>query len=465
MDANAPAFALPPSAFSEGAFVGGMFANSGAGGGGDSPVLLLSLDASSLVLANNDPVALWPDDSGNARDVANATNRPVYKSDAGNGLPGVSFNGSAWLENSVANLPANAGRGLTVLVVGKRVGGAGGPVLTLRRSTKYLNTGLLTYAGTHYVSGDGVNTEHNQIIANMSFADNWFVCAWRYLGAESATDIFANGVLKSITAGTQGFETGSTGFQLGKNASGQFWNGYLSNVIVYDRALYDSILNSEASALAAEYGQSWTTVSTSHGVPGALQKRIIFDGNSLTRGYGASDAAHSYPSVCFTLLSGYDFGGNCGVDSQTTTQMTADGVAQIDPRIINPFTNTVLEGSVVVAFEGTNQAANGTPVATNIANFKTYCQARRNAGAIVVAGTWPKNGYYPALDADRLTYNAEITNGANIGVYWDAVVNFDSDARLMNPANATYFQGDQLHYTDAGYAVIAELVAAVVNAL
>ena len=69
----------------------------GGGGGITDPLDILDcalwLDASTLELEDDDPVALWPDGSGNDFDAEQATaeNQPVFKEDALNGLGVVRF--------------------------------------------------------------------------------------------------------------------------------------------------------------------------------------------------------------------------------------------------------------------------------------------------------------------------------------------------------------------------------------
>jgi lysophospholipase L1-like esterase len=47
---------------------------------------------------------------------------------------------------------------------------------------------------------------------------------------------------------------------------------------------------------------------------------------------------------------------------------------------------------------------------------------------------------------------------ANFGSYANVLVKLDEASELSNSANATYFQADGVHLTDAGYAVVGGLV-------
>jgi len=58
--------------------------------------LELWLEADTLTLNNNDPVATWTDQSGNENDAtASGVARPTYKTNTINGLPSLEFNGTS----------------------------------------------------------------------------------------------------------------------------------------------------------------------------------------------------------------------------------------------------------------------------------------------------------------------------------------------------------------------------------
>jgi hypothetical protein len=67
-------------------------------------------------LANSDPVATWPDSSGNGRDLTQATSgaRPLYKTNVQNGRPAVRMDGS---NDYLAYLPGSSWATTTSLTV------------------------------------------------------------------------------------------------------------------------------------------------------------------------------------------------------------------------------------------------------------------------------------------------------------------------------------------------------------
>ncbi|RJO63691.1 MAG: hypothetical protein C4523_19615 [Myxococcales bacterium] len=65
--------------------------------------LLFDYNAADLALSEGNAVASWPDSSGNAFDLAQATGtkQPTYRADAINGVPGVEFDGGDVLTGTV----------------------------------------------------------------------------------------------------------------------------------------------------------------------------------------------------------------------------------------------------------------------------------------------------------------------------------------------------------------------------
>jgi lysophospholipase L1-like esterase len=185
---------------------------------------------------------------------------------------------------------------------------------------------------------------------------------------------------------------------------------------------------------------------------------IVCDGNSLTAGSGANNAT-AYPPQLETLLRATgrnDCVSNIGIGGQVTTAMTAKAAAHIDAN---------WEGSpqkIVVAWECTNDLFFGTSAATAYSNFVSYCQARRAAGAQVVAVTvLPRSdaGTPGTFEASRQTVNTNIR--ANWATFADALADVAADTRIGDPGDeldTTYYTADKVHMNSTGYGVVAEVV-------
>lgn len=193
----------------------------------------------------------------------------------------------------------------------------------------------------------------------------------------------------------------------------------------------------------------------------APSRNIVFDGNSLTFGTNAS-ARYNYPEQTYRLLGvPWNYSGNFGVGGQTTPEMSSDASSQIDTLIKSGHTNVLVAWEITNdLFWGSNHTTPASP-ATAIANFKSYCSARRAAGWKVIAVTvLPRSNGDANFESYRATCNAELLNGANIGVNWDVVADIASDPVLGPAANTanTAIYPDGVHLNDAGYGIVAGIV-------
>ncbi len=82
------------------------FAQQGPGGVGTSANVKVWLAANDLGLTNNDPVATWPDRSGNSNDASQATPgfRPIFRTSQVNGQPAVEFDGATTALDLATNI-------------------------------------------------------------------------------------------------------------------------------------------------------------------------------------------------------------------------------------------------------------------------------------------------------------------------------------------------------------------------
>ncbi len=194
--------------------------------------------------------------------------------------------------------------------------------------------------------------------------------------------------------------------------------------------------------------------------------KIVCDGNSLTRGAGAT-TGHEYPTLLAALRTG-DTVVNLGVDGKTTTERSA----QYAPEAAPLFT----AGAWFVPWELINAIYFNADAATAYSDYKDWCNLGKNTGYKVLAMTGsPARGDFPggsSLPADQLTnWNSRIaTANQSIRDNWPtfahAFYDLALDARFQNYNDLTYFQSDKVHYTDAGYAIVAAGVdAALTDAL
>lgn len=289
-------------------------------------------------------------------------------------------------------------------------------------------------------------------------------CSWTVLGATSnaaGVNLYANSRTAAQAAGADANTTGGAlGHYIG--TSGFHFMGAVRALIGYSRVLTDA----ERTAL-----MSW--MANTYGSPLARTKRVVFDGNSFFYGNFTANGQIIPQSVMASLGGEWEM-LNHGVGGQTTTQMTTDGVAQIDPLI-----DATLDANVLVATEITNDIVGGSDGATAYNNMVAYLTARKAAGWTVIFTTClPRNRADP-FEANRAACNTALradfnvatanalVKGPKAGVtYADLMVDWALDTRLDDYTDTTYYWTDGVHPAMAdGVAACAQDLAAAINLL
>lgn len=189
---------------------------------------------------------------------------------------------------------------------------------------------------------------------------------------------------------------------------------------------------------------------------------IVCDGNSLTAGLFASSSAQSYPGV---LDADSDFNGvtfyNKGVSAQETQDMIDDATSDIDSLY------TSGANSILIAWEIGNDIYYNGSVNGAMARFWSYCDSRRLKGWKVFVITCPPRDQSTDAGDNSAQYNAKLVEAnTRLKLEWAAhangLIDVAGDARFQG-YNLTYYNADKAHYTDAGYAAVAELVKAVIK--
>jgi hypothetical protein len=212
---------------------------------------VLWLDAAALALPDGTRVAKWPDAStrgGGDATQASPALQPTFRKAAMNGLPAVDFDGNATFLEGVLALPPES----TVVAV-----------FTDRGTSNVCCTGIFFSAPG--CAGMGTKTNGNGGTAIMI---DWSgsgdtgeddITGRQVVGAvlynSSGGFSFADGCSQSIDSGVAIPAPGGSSFMVGSrgNEDARFFNGAISEMLVFDRALNDS----ERGAVEAYLSTKW----------------------------------------------------------------------------------------------------------------------------------------------------------------------------------------------------------------
>ncbi len=253
------------------------------------------------------------------------------------------------------------------------------------------------------------------------------------------------------------FEVDANGFQVSCYRNGAVVPGFSNLAVNY---CAQAVKHGIGSGTVGDRVDDFEIIPAENATSTPYPAAIIFWGNSLTYGSGASGPAGRYPNQVIAALSGSYAWTNQGIGGQTTTQM----LATQDADSSNQYTSLRPKTGLVI-WELRNDIANGgVSAATAYANYATLCQKARDRGFVVVAVTClPSSGL---SDATRATVNANIA--ANYASFAHALADVAADTTIGQNGqntNLTYYNADGIHMTDAGYTIVAGLVKTALNAV
>jgi hypothetical protein len=178
---------------------------------------------------------------------------------------------------------------------------------------------------------------------------------------------------------------------------------------------------------------------------------MVADGDSITSG----DLAPT-PYTSYLALNGAWNIINWGIPGETLATMLANAPANIDRLYVTGQKN------VVVIWGGTNDFFFGTSVSTVYADMTSYVAARHAVGWKVIVPTMLSRA---GEETQKNSYNALIlANSAGA----DGIADFTGTPLGCDgcSTNATWFNSDKLHPTEAGVTTYeAPIIGAAINAL
>lgn len=271
-------------------------------------------------------------------------------------------------------------------------------------------------------------------------------------GTPSAMTFRINGADHLDAAGTTAaIASGTIGDQAVGGAECQM---VLREYLAYDRALSD--------AECDQLDSYWLARPAPNPLPASMPA-VIADGNSITIGFIAGNSK-AWPCRLEALIGRSAVRvKNVGAVAYQTTQLIVQA-----PTVIDPFADPARR-TVLVLQEGTNHInIGGADGPTAYAAMASYLAARQAAWPAstryVLSTICPGTVFTSAGEVARQSCNASLRdNWAALGAH--GLIDWESDSRLADPADATHFEPDGTHWTPAGEAVGATLARAVIQPL
>lgn len=237
----------------------------------------------------------------------------------------------------------------------------------------------------------------------------------------------------------QSYKFGNNGFALAADSS---TNNVNLTVGLSALAVYT------AQVSATEAGQF---VNATYG----SYQNIVFDGNSLT--YDSSSL--SYPSQTLGLWARPTKAFSIAIGGQNTTDML-----NRQPSYLYPLFASSAAENIVFVWEGTNQL--GADACNALAAYLKLVQYANNARAhgwkVVIVTVLPQHAFSTGcFEAARQSLNTMIHN--TYTTFADALMDIGADTTIGQPgawSNAQYYRVGEIHLTEAGNQIVAELAAA-----
>lgn len=212
-----------------------------------SPILTgleLWLDASQEPYANDDTVPDWADESGNGRDLTQATGAliPTFKTGGPNGKSFIHFDGSDRLDGSPITLT-----NFTTFAVAKA--GVSGNYQVIFSNG---GTGEACAAITVNPSGNREFYTFNNNSVDGAASSDWEILTISWNGVLRTLSV--NGASQVITNSGAAIPSATGALFVGNDAFGSALNGDVAEVLLYNSSLSAASLTENHRYLAAKYG-------------------------------------------------------------------------------------------------------------------------------------------------------------------------------------------------------------------
>jgi hypothetical protein len=443
---------------------GGRLSNFGSGVSASTQLpqssnIIAQWSADSLALNDGEAVGSWVDSINNI-EAAQSTglNKPIFKTNILGEKPSVRFNGTSsklGIATPGALKTAFDSKHFTVMIVFKRNADAGG-------------------FGTLFGYQDGGSQEYY-------IADNGRLHRYAMGGASSSipytsyTDFttFGNtsgdgGELNIETGLERAYVNGSCvhgeiafavsgacdNFSIGYSVSNNFYvNADIFEIVAWDVELTPAECLQFHGWACEKYSQTkpWESLTNFY----------VFDGDSITMGTGSASVSSASPAKTYpyktaqSLSLTYGQWSNTGIGYRDLVEMNskfASDVGAIATASGKPL--------IVSAFEFYNSRLHADPQA----EARAYISTVKASGATLVWGS--STDHFGSPDTARETYNASFdSDHAAVDVYVPIHTDEFIGVDLATEVHSDHFAADKVHLIEAGYTVLASLMAAGINAI
>lgn len=234
-----------------------------AGPANISDGLRMWLDANAMALNNNDPVSSWTDLSGNNKHAVQdtASYRPLFKTNVLNGKPAVVFDGSNDYLTIDGSMVANTN--YSIFAVVKRNSSNPGSFNYYMGGTQAAmnrNLQLGWRSNTTLTHGQYTN-DYDMRVPSYSVSMPAYLITTRHSNS-LGNDTYLNGALKGLNMNNvssarlvhlSSWQGASIGRYIDNTINTRF-NGYVAELIIYNRYLSETERKSVESYLATKYG-------------------------------------------------------------------------------------------------------------------------------------------------------------------------------------------------------------------
>jgi hypothetical protein len=419
--------------------------------------------AADAITPQTDNTALtsWTDSvTGLALTQATGAAQPKYRTNVIGGLPGVQCSGAQWLSGSIPALKTamDTRTGTVYIVVSNTAAKPNGTVFgnsTGGQAFAFMHTGALI---GRFANGTQLQLPYTSGANLVCFGST--SSATKYYPTQSGTAlerVYVNGMCKySNTTAWPATNAADGQFTIGAiNSSGALpFSGYVHEVFCYNRVLTQNEMLQLEIYVRNKYSTAptWNAVSS---IP-------CMDGDSITDGVGATNLPAAYPYLTAQALGLIP--GQWSV--QAVGGMTTAGITAKIPdwNQIGTLTGKVPK---VAFFEWYNNHVTAISAAQSYTNIQAYASTlKANITTARLAGG-TSTAYSGDPDpTDRDAYNSLLDGNHS---FFDAYIQLHANATIgvsgaYASGSATYWS-DTVHFKDAGYAVLAPLMTAGINAL